>query len=87
MPKNQNWTPLCLKISAQGAYRVYEEFDENSIAKNQDGSFTVTASLPDGKWLIRYLLSFSADIEVLSPQTIRDRVKNESIKIIHQYSI
>lgn len=87
MPKHQDWIDLCLKISAEGAYRVYDEFDETSIAKNQDGSFTVTASLPDGKWLIRYLLSFSADIEVVSPQTIRDRVKNESIKIINQYSI
>ena len=85
--ETQDRVDLCLKISEQGAYRVHDDFDESSVAKNQDGSFTVTTSLPDGKWLIRYLLSFGADIEVVSPQTIRDRVKNESMKIINQYSI
>jgi Predicted transcriptional regulator len=87
VPIHQEWIDLCLKISAQGAYRVYDEFNKKDITQNDDGSFTVTASLPDSKWLIRYLLSFGADIEVVSPQAIRDRVKNESIGITNKYSI
>ena len=83
--KTQKWIDVCLKISAQGAYRVYDEFNENDITKNQDGSFTVSASLPENKWLIRYILSFGADVEVLAPQNIRDMIRSELTKIISKY--
>ncbi|WP_224131452.1 nuclear transport factor 2 family protein [Leuconostoc gasicomitatum] len=36
-----------VKISPQGAYRAFDEFDDKEITKNQDGSFTVTTSLPE----------------------------------------
>ncbi len=83
--KTQNWMDVHLKIAPKGAYRVYDEFAEQDITKNQDGSFTVTASLPDGKWLIRYLLSFGADIEVLAPENIRGMLRRELNEIITKY--
>ncbi|MDF2889359.1 MAG: transcriptional regulator, partial [Lacrimispora sp.] len=76
---------VCIKISEEGAYRVYDEFDEMDVLRNGDGSFTVTASLPENEWLIRYILSFGADAEVLSPQYIRDRLKCELNKITVKY--
>ncbi len=83
--KSREWIAVCLKISARGIYRVYDEFDEKDITKNHDGSFTVTASLPENKWLIRYILSFGADIEVLAPQNIRDMVRSELAGIMSKY--
>lgn len=83
--KTQSWIEVCLKISAQGAYRVYDEFDENDIIKNNDDSFTITTSLPDNRWLIQYILSFGADIEVLAPQNIRDILRKELELIIRKY--
>ena len=83
--KTQEWIPVHLKISAEGAYRVYDEFDEKDITKNQDGSFTIIASLPENKWMIRYLLSFGADVEVVAPQNIRDMIQSELNKIAIQY--
>ena len=53
----------------------------NNIIKNKDGSFTITTSLPENEWLIRYILSFGADIEVLAPQNIRNRLQKEIEKI------
>ena len=79
--KNQAWSKVCLNISAAGAYRVYDEFEEKDIIKNKDGSFTITTSLPENEWLIRYILSFGADIEVLAPQNIRNRLQKEIEKI------
>lgn len=83
--KTQSWIEVCLKISAQGAYRVYDEFDENDIIKNKDDSFTITTSLPDNRWLIQYILSFGADIEVLAPQNIRHILRKELELIIRKY--
>jgi predicted DNA-binding transcriptional regulator YafY len=83
--ETEKWIDVCLKISTQGAHRVYDEFDEKDIVKNEDGSFTITASLPENKWLISYLLSFSADAEVLSPQNIRDMLRYELAQITRKY--
>jgi len=63
-----------LLFSPSAAYRVYDEFDEKYITKNEDGSFTVSAILPDDSWLYEYLLSFGDLIEILEPQRIRDEM-------------
>jgi predicted DNA-binding transcriptional regulator YafY len=83
--KTQKWINVCLKISAQEAYRVYDEFEEKDITKSQDGSFTVIAPLPENKWLISYILSFGVDAEVLAPQNIRDMIRSELTQITSKY--
>ena len=85
--EDSKWIEICLKISADGAYRVYDEFEEKDITKNKDGSFTIITHLPENEWLIRYILSFGADAEVVSPQHIRDTIENELNKIILKYKI
>ena len=85
--EDSKWIEICLKISADGAYRVYDEFEEKDIRKNKDGSFTIITHLPENEWLIRYILSFGADAEVVSPQHIRDTIENELNKIILKYKI
>lgn len=84
--QTQKWVQVRLKISAPGTYRVYDEFEEGEISKNADGSFMVSASLPESPWLIRYLLSFGADLEVLSPPHIREVLHNELNLIMNKYS-
>ncbi|MDW2800868.1 YafY family protein [Clostridium boliviensis] len=83
--KTQKWIQVCLRISDEGAYRVYDEFDEKDVTKNGEGSFTVTTLLPENEWLIRYILSFGADVKILSPPHIRDRLRNELNKISSKY--
>jgi predicted DNA-binding transcriptional regulator YafY len=83
--ETQKWIQVCLKISDEGAHRVYDEFDEKEVTRNVDGSFTVIAPLPENEWMIRYILSFGADAEVLSPPHIRDRLQNELNKLTDKY--
>lgn len=61
-----------LKISPAGAYRVYDDFYEKDVIKNKDGSFTITASLPEGDWIYNYLLSFGPILEGIKPQSLHD---------------
>lgn len=82
---SQIWIPIKLQISRQGAYRVFEEFTEHEITKNQDGSFTVETSLPEGEWLLHYILSFGANIEVLAPDYIREMIQGKLEDIILKY--
>ena len=63
-----------LKISPAGAYRVYDDFGEKEILKQEDGSFTVKTSMPEGDWLSNYLLSYGPVIESIRPQSLRDAI-------------
>ena len=85
LQETQKWIELCLNISADGAYRVYDEFKEKEITKNTDGSFTIMTTLPESDWLIRYILSFGSEAEVKSPQYIRDMLQFELNKITMKY--
>lgn len=72
---------LKLKISAKGAYRVYDDFSKEDIIKNEDGSYTVNTSMPGGEWIYNYLFSFGPLLEVIEPPDIRLEMKNR-IKVM-----
>lgn len=75
---------LELKISSQGVYRVFDEFEGHEIAKQADGSFIIKKTLPGGPWLLSYLLSFGELLKDVQPpelktmlqQTVRQLSKN-----------
>lgn len=74
-----------LKIDKKMAYRVYDEFDEEVIKKQEDGSFTVTLSFPKGDWVYSYILSFGSYAEVLEPKHIRDKIKKNFEEGLKKY--
>lgn len=78
--------PLKLRFPPGMAYRVYDEFDEEEIAKNADASFTVTVTLPDGPWLYGFLLSFGTDVRVLEPPYVLAELSARAEKIKKLYS-
>ncbi len=79
--------PLKLKISAKGAYRVYDDFSEKDIIKNEDGSYTINASMPGGEWIFNYLFSFGSLLEVIEPQSIRLEMKNRIKDMTNKYQL
>jgi len=62
---------LILKIAPERAYRVYDEFCQDCVTKNDDGSFTVTVTWPEDEWVYATILSYGEHIEVLEPEHIR----------------
>lgn len=82
---SQKMIDVKLEISSNSAYRVYDEFSEEKIIKNQDGSFTIDASFPESKWLIGYLLSFGDDIDIIEPQQLRNIIQDKAEKIFNKY--
>ncbi len=82
----QQWVDLKLKFSPRGTYRVYDEFKEKQITRHEDGSCTVETSLPESSWLLHYLLSFGAELEVLAPLHIRSSLQAAIMKMLESYS-
>lgn len=85
-PQTMKYIDIELRIDRSQAYRVYDEFDEEDIRLNSDGSYTVHASYPEGEWIFGYILSFGFTAEVIEPEHIRNELKDRLLKTIKLYS-
>lgn len=61
-----------LRFSRETAYRIYDEFDESQIECEENGDFIISAEMPVDTWLISWLLSFGAGVEVKEPAYLRE---------------
>ncbi len=79
------WINLKLKFYSQALYRLYDNFDDEMIARNSDGTCTVEVQFPEDEWVYGYLLSFGCYVEVLEPQHIRDIIADRAKKLLKFY--
>ncbi len=73
---NESGFNLTLKIAASSAFRAYDEFELKNITMQTDGSLIVTATMPPGSWIYSYLLSYGTDVQILSPLSLKNELKN-----------
>lgn len=74
-------THFKLKISGRLAFRVYDEFDRESITPQSDGTMLVKVQFPMDSWVVGYLFSFGTDVEVLEPPQLRRQLAEYAEKI------
>jgi len=77
---------LILKIDERMAYRIYDEFNQENIVKNHDGSFNVSTTFPEGDWIYGYVMSYGEYAEVIEPKDIRDIMKRKFEEGLKKYS-
>ena len=70
-PLPQTYPQIVLLFSKEMAYRVYDEFDTTEIKYQQNGDLLVCAEMPVDAWLVGYLLSFGAQVEVIEPKYLK----------------
>jgi predicted DNA-binding transcriptional regulator YafY len=66
---------LELVFAPHVAYRVFDEFDEGSIERADNGSLHVFARLPEDNWLYSFLMSFGNDVDILQPKQVKENLK------------
>jgi len=76
---------LRLLIKPEMAYRVLDEFSANIEGQDEDGSFRISARLPEDSWVYSTILSYGEHIEVLEPVHIRDVIREKAQKIIERH--
>lgn len=76
---------LNITLSSYVKHRVYDEFDEKNIIKNEDGSFNVKIQIPEDEWLYNYLISFGEHIDIIKPSYLRDIIKNKLERTLKNY--
>jgi len=77
---------LKLRIAQEMAYRVYDDFISREIERQPDGSFLITAIMPETHGVYGFLLSYRSFVEVLEPAHIRRILKDEAEQISKKHS-
>jgi len=80
--ENQQDSPqIILSFSKEIAYRVYDEFDEAGIKRQENGDLIAIANMPIDQWLIGYLLSFGTQVEIIEPKYLQKILAQEALAI------
>jgi len=77
--------PLTLKFSPGQRFRVEDSFDEKHVRVLKDGSAMVRVAWPHDAGLYNFLLSFGADLEVVSPGEVRGQLREKAEAILNKY--
>ena len=72
-------------VQPELAYRVFDGYDDEHIARQPDGSLIVTTTWHEDDWLYSYILSHGEYAEVLEPQHLRETIKTKVQNIINKY--
>ena len=87
MPSKREDTEITLRmrVAPELTYRVFDEFDEEDIERQSDGSFIVRATWPEDNWVYGYVLSYGEYGEVLEPEHLREIIKTKTHKMLGKY--
>ena len=83
--EQNEYNKIVLRFPKEMAYRVYDEFTEDEITKQENGDFIAAAYMPEDTWLIGYLLSYGVYVEVIEPYYLRKVLSDEAKKIYDKY--
>ena len=78
-------TNIKLKCTAKTAYRLYDEFPPELIAKNSDGSYTLNAALPFDSWVCGFILSLGTEVEILEPENLKTEIAQLAEEIMKKH--
>jgi len=78
-------TRIKMKFSNEVTHRVYDDFDDELIIKNPDGSCHVTIDLVEDEWVYGFILSYGCYVEILEPDHIKQLITNRMKKAIQLY--
>ncbi len=76
---------LELEIAKEMAYRVYDEFEKETITKKENGDFLINIEYPENDWVYGYILSFGEYAKVLAPKYAKEIVKQRVKKMAKKY--
>jgi len=84
-PAMEKPVTLKLRFKPEDLFRVYDDYDEERITRNADGTYDVTVTFPEDEWVYGYIQSFGPYVEVLEPLRIRKLIRERMEKTLKYY--
>lgn len=75
---------VTLRFDKSLSFKVYDKFDDE-VTENQDGSLFVETIMPNNELLFSYILSLGDKVEVLAPESIRNKLSERAKNIFEKY--
>lgn len=76
----------CVLQFTEGAlYRLYDDYDEEEIVNNGDGTYTLVVDFPEDDWVYGYILSFGSYVKVIEPQHLCEIIRDKAKEINELY--
>lgn len=82
---NTRIAPVKLRFSSEALYRLYDEYDDDMICKNEDGTYSLELYYEQDEWLIGYILSYGNYVVVEAPDDFRMEVKKKIEQMYQKY--
>ncbi|MFP4113589.1 MAG: helix-turn-helix transcriptional regulator [Spirochaetota bacterium] len=76
---------LHLRFKPTVRFMVQDSYDESECEVRDDGSVDVRVAFPDGEWIASMILSYGDQVEVVSPEWMRERVAAHARRIADLY--
>lgn len=76
---------VVLRVAAEYSFRVFDEFPEQDIHPQPDGTFLIDEPMPINEWLTGYLMSFGDGLEVVEPVSLRNALKEKIFLMQKKY--
>lgn len=80
-------TSFKLRFQPEILHRVYDDFNEDLITRNADGTCDISLCMPEDEWVYGYILSFGSNAEVLEPAHLREIIFNRLKKTLSYYEV
>lgn len=77
---------LKLRFQPENLYRVYDDYGQDRIIRNKDGTYDVTVTVPEDDWVYGYIMSFGNYVEVLEPPHIRQIIRQKMEQTLKYYT-
>lgn len=81
-----NTVKVKLEVKKEALYRIFDDFSEESIIENKDGTYRVTIEFPENEWLYGYILSFGPYAKVMEPLHIKNIVLEKIKETLNMYN-
>jgi len=85
--KPKNLVNLKLKFYPEVLHRLYDDFDDELIIRNADGTCNVSVAFPEDEWVYGYILSFGCYVEVLEPNYIKEIIAGRMRRTLEIYNL
>jgi predicted DNA-binding transcriptional regulator YafY len=83
---NNNSTRVLLRFTPRMGAQLNEYFHKDSIKTAEDGSYIVEDFFPYEEGLIKYILGFGIECEVLEPEYLREDINNYIKEMFQKYN-
>ena len=76
---------LVLEFTSDALFRLCDDYDDEMLTDNGNGTYTIEAYFPEEEWVYNYILSFGDMVKVIAPERIGRLIKKRALRIAGYY--